>query len=60
MCIDRGSYHLTPGKIYSVKICQHIFDYYIVNDNGILHGVEKNLFIDLAELRLEKLKLLGI
>lgn len=70
MCINRGSYHLTKGKIYSGEICldtpsgyfpgKQVFDYYIVNDRGIRHGVEKELFVDIVKIRKEKLKKLGI
>lgn len=69
-CIDKGSYHLTPGKYYPADLCldspseffpgKQVFDYYIVNDKGHRHGVESNLFIDVTELRNNKLKELGI
>ncbi len=49
MCINRGSYHLTKGKIYSAEICKdapseyfpgkQVFDYYVINDRGHRHGV---------------------
>lgn len=70
MCIDKGSYHLTKGKIYSGEICndtpsvfnpgKQVFDYYITNDKGVRHGVEKELFIDIVKIRQDKLKELGI
>jgi hypothetical protein len=70
MCIDKGSYHLTKGKIYSAEICKdslsefkpgkQVFDYYIINDKGVRHGVEKELFIDIVKIRQDKLKELGI
>ena len=70
MCIDKGSYHLTKGKIYSAEVCtdspselfpgKQVFDYYITNDKGHLHGVEKELFIDIVKIRQDKLKELGI
>ena len=70
MCIDVGGYHLTKGKIYSGEICldvpsewhpgEQVFDYYIVNDIGIRHGIEKELFIDIVKIRDNKLKRLGI
>jgi hypothetical protein len=70
MCIDRGSYHLTKGNIYSAEICidcpsefnpfKQVFDYYIINDKGVRHGVEKELFIDIVKIRQDKLKELGI
>lgn len=60
-CIDKGSYHLTLGKNYQAKVCndalseffpgKQVFDYYIINDRGIKHGVEGNLFIFLDECR---------
>ena len=41
MCVNRGSYHLTKGKIYSADICsdapseyfpgKQVFDYYVIN-----------------------------
>jgi hypothetical protein len=70
MCINKGSYHLTKGKIYPGEVCldapseyfpgKQVFDYYIVNDRGIRHGVEKELFIDIVKIREDKLKRLGI
>ena len=70
MCVDKGSYHLTKGKIYSAEICKdspsdffpgkQVFDYYIINDKGVRHGVEKELFIDIVKIRQDKLKKLGI
>ncbi len=70
MCIDKGSYHLTKGKIYSAEVCndrpsefftgKQVFDYYIVNDRGVRHGVEKELFVDIVKIRKDKLKELGI
>jgi len=70
MCIDKGSYFLTKGKIYSGEICndtpsefspnKQIFEYYITNDIGVLHGVEEGLFINIAKIRQDKLKELGI
>lgn len=60
-CIDKGSYHLTVGKTYTVrKYDNRVFDYYIINDRGHEHGVEKELFIDVQEERIRKLKELGI
>lgn len=70
MCIDNGGYFLKTGKVYSVEICKdspsefesskQVFDYYIFNDKGIRHGVEKELFIDIVKIRQDKLKELGI
>lgn len=67
MCIDKGSYHLTEGKIYDlVQLCKDsddaskIFDYYVTNDKGYEHHIEGNFFIDLDVVREEKLKELGI
>jgi hypothetical protein len=66
-CIDSGSYHLTVGKNYYVKKYDWDFyalwtpDYLIINDRGIEHAVEKELFIiNFQEMRNEKLKKLGI
>lgn len=60
-CIDKGSYHLTVGNNYQAEVCtdalseffpgKQVFDYYIINDRGIKHGVEGNLFIFLDEWR---------
>ena len=70
MCVNRGSYHLTKGKIYSADICsdapseyfpgKQVFDYYVINDRGFRHGVEKGLFVDIVKVREKKLKELGI
>ena len=70
MCINTGGYHLTEGKIYSAQICKdapsdffrgkQVFDYYITNDIGIRHGIEKELFIDISKIREDKLNELGI
>jgi hypothetical protein len=64
-CIDKGSYHLTPGKNYQAELCldcpseffpgKQVFDYYIINDLGHRHGVESNIFIDLDVIRDKKL-----
>ena len=69
-CIKRGGYYLTIGKNYQAEVCtdapsefrpgEQVFDYYIVNDKGHRHGIEGNLFIDVTELRICKLKELGI
>jgi hypothetical protein len=60
-CIDKGSYHLTVGKNYFVeKYDNNIFHYWIINDIGHKHGVEKELFIDVQKMRIEKLKKIGI
>ena len=69
-CINRGGYHLTIGKIYEAEVCldapsevrpgEQVFDYYIINDKGLRHGVDASLFKDISELREEKLKELGI
>jgi len=61
-CIDSGSYYLTVGKnYYAKKYDCVVFDYLIVNDIGIEHAVEKELFIiNVQEMRNEKLKKLGI
>jgi len=70
MCIRRGGYHLTKGKIYNAEICddspsdffpgKQVFDYYIVNDKGVRHGVNKEIFIDIVKVRQDKLNELGI
>ena len=61
-CINTGDYYLTLNKIYEAEICldTKTFDYYITNDIGIRHGLEKSLFINISEMREEKLKELGI
>ena len=68
-CINsKSGYHLTIDKIYNVEICtspispitkKPIFDYYVTNDLGHKHGIENNPFIDISELRENKLKDLG-
>ncbi len=62
MCIDKGSYYLTVNKIYYGEICKDFngFEYYIFNDENILHGVEPGLFVDITEIRKQKLKELDI
>ena len=57
-CINACEYHLTLNKIYEAEICldTKTFDYYITNDIGIRHGLEKSLFINISEMREEKLK----
>lgn len=70
MCIRRGGYHLTKGKIYNAEICddspsdffpgKQVFDYYIINDIGHRHGIESNLFVDIVKAREDKLNELGI
>jgi hypothetical protein len=69
MCIDKGSYHLTEGKIYDLvqlfkdidDLCPvQLFDYYVTNDKGYEHYIEGNLFIDLDVFREKKLNELGI
>jgi hypothetical protein len=66
MCIDKGSYHLTEGKIYDLKRLSKdsdagkLFDYYVTNDIGHEHYIEGNLFIDLDVVREEKLNELGV
>ena len=70
MCIRKSGYHLTVGKIYNAEICddspseffpgKQVFDYYIINDIGHRHGIEANLFVDIAKVRQDKLDELGI
>jgi hypothetical protein len=70
MCIGEGRYHLTKGKIYNAEFCldcpsevnpgKQVFDYYIVNDKGVRHGINKELFIDIVKVREDKLNELGI
>jgi len=70
MCINNGGYHITKGKIYNAEICDdspsdffpgtQVFDYYIVNDIGVRHGINKELFIDIVKARENKLNELGI
>lgn len=68
-CIDKGSYHLTPGKNYLIslnigksKLGMHHTLY--CNDIGNQHLVFEdelnNQFIDIEKIRDEKLKQLGI
>jgi len=45
---------------FSKKPGKQVFDYYIINDKGVRHGVEKELFIDIVKIRQDKLKELGI
>jgi len=69
-CVNKGGYHLTVGKNYLAKVCDdapsdffpgnQVFDYYIVNDKGVKHGIEGDLFIRVDKLRIRKLKELGI
>lgn len=69
-CIDKGSYHLTVGKHYVAEPCldspseffpgKQVFDWYIVNDKGVRHRIEKELFVSVNELRDLKLRTLGI
>ena len=70
MCIRKGGYHITVGKIYNAEICidspseffpgKQVFDYYITNDIGHRHGIESNLFVDIVKVRQDKLNELGI
>jgi hypothetical protein len=69
-CINIGGYHLTIDKIYEAEICldapsevrpgEQVFDYYIINDKGIRHGVQASFFKNISEIREEKLNELGI
>jgi len=69
-CISNGSYYLTIDKIYEAEVCLdtpsevrpggQVFDYYIINDKGIRHGVQASFFKNISEIRDEKLKELGI
>ena len=59
MCINNGGYHLTKGKIYNAEVCLDFFDYYIVNDIGVRHGINKE-FIDIVKSREDKLNELGL
>jgi len=69
-CIDKSGYHLTIGKNYLAEICNdspsdfftgtQVFDYYIINDLGVRHGIEKEPFVEISKLREGKLKELGI
>lgn len=61
VCIDKGSYYLTVGKVYDVDSYDTpVFEYWIFNDMGVRHGVEEELFVELSEVRNDKLKELGI
>ena len=58
ICIDKGSYFLTLDKIYDAEIISDtssVFWYQVINDIGICHGVEKELFRPLSDIREEKL-----
>ena len=69
-CVYSGSYHLTVGKHYFAEVCtdalsdlfqgKQVFDWYIINDKGVRHGVEKELFVEVDKLRDLKLRTLGI
>lgn len=56
VCINKGSYNLTVGKIYDALPYDGLFDYVIVNDKNYTHGIENELFISLKEYRKLKLK----
>lgn len=62
VCLRKGSYYLTEGKIYDVTLYTYspLFSYYIVNDIGYSHGVEGDIFQSLDEVRDKKLNELGI
>jgi hypothetical protein len=61
VCKNTGGYHLTLGKTYNVNekylfdksefSDKPIFDYLIINDLGVEHGVESDIFITLKEER---------
>ena len=57
ICINKGSYHLTPGKEYILfrtdDSMSMIFDFMVINDKGIKHYVEEDLFS--VELRRDKI-----
>lgn len=68
-CIDKGSYHLTPGKNYLIslnigKSSLGMHHTLYCNDIGKQHLVFEdelnNLFIDIEEYRENKLNELGI
>lgn len=47
ICISKGSYHLTVGKEYKLFDSDSdsiLFDYIVMNDKGISHGIESELF----------------
>lgn len=62
--INFGGYWLTTGKVYDVQEGQlrggSIHDYYVINDKGIEHSVERSLFVLLSDVRDKRLKILGI
>jgi hypothetical protein len=65
VCLDSGSYWLTPGKIYDAepylkKFDKKLFDWVITNDIGSRHAVEGHLFIPIDEQRELRLIELGI
>ena len=66
ICIDRGSYHLTIGKVYEAEPINPIlgiwrenevilFTYWIINDKGLKHQVEEDLFIEMSIFRNDKI-----
>jgi len=60
VCIDRGSYHLTIGKVYeSEPVWKEnkviLFKYWIINDKGVKHQVEEDLFIEMSIFRNDKI-----
>ena len=62
ICINTGGYHLTFGKKYQVEPAppDSLHDFWIVNDTGYKHLVEKSLFVYLEDVRATRLRLLGI
>ncbi len=59
-----GVKELTYGKEYQINSHYDSTNgkryYSILNDKGVRHGVEKELFIDIAKIRQDKIKELGI
>ena len=73
VCVNKGSYHLTVGKVYDVeespvyhetdsgiRTDKLLFNYFVTNDKGYQHFVEGDLFIPLDDVRDKKLNILGI
>jgi len=68
VCKNTGGYHLTLGKTYDVNekylfplsefSGNPVFDYLIMNDLGVKHGIESDIFITLQEERNMKIDLI--
>ncbi len=60
ICIkEESGYHLTKNRIYDVHPANSsMFDYVVINDKGIEHFVESDIFRNLDEVREEKIKII--